>query len=159
MRGWRPICLVLLATLCSSAMSCRRDTRRDDEAAIRAATRDWNAAESAKDLEKCISFYAPDGERFPTGSTAIRGTVALRKEWRKYLFSPGSFQWSTSKVEVSRSGDLAYETGRFVLKTIDKDGQPSTTYGKYVCVWKKQRDGKWKVVVDIDNPDSLPSGK
>ena len=154
MHGWHPMHLFLISALCAMAISCRRDTRADDEAAIRAATREWNAAEASKDLEKCISFYADDGERFATGSPAIRGAVALRNEWRKYLSSPGTFQWKTSKVEVSSSGDLAYETGRFVLKTVDKNGQPTTTNGKYVCVWKKQADGKWKVVADIDNPDS-----
>src|SRR5580700_2216570 len=62
MRGWHPMHLILLSALCGSAMSCRRDIRTDAEAAIRAATREWNAAEAAKDLEKCISFYADDGE-------------------------------------------------------------------------------------------------
>jgi uncharacterized protein (TIGR02246 family) len=144
----------LLVALCASAISCRQDTRSQDEAAIRAATVEWNAAEAAKDVEKCVSFYADDGERFATGSPVIRGRDALRDEWRKYVSSPGTFQWSTSKVEVSSSGDLAYETGRFVLKTAGKDGQLTATNGKYVCVWKKQQDGKWKVVADIDNPDS-----
>ena len=151
MRYYRPL---LLVTLCCSVMAGRRATEAEDEAAIRAATREWNAAEAAKDVEKCVSFYAADGERFATGSPVIRGIDALRTEWRKYVSSPGTFQWNTLKVEVSSSGDLAYETGRFVLKTVDRNGQPSTTTGKYVCVWKKQRDGKWKVEADIDNPDS-----
>jgi uncharacterized protein (TIGR02246 family) len=146
--------VVLLAALCGLAICCGRDTRREDEAAIRAATVEWNAAEAAKDLDKCVSFYAEDGERFATGSPIIRGKAALRNEWQKYLSTPGSFQWSTTNVEVSSSGHLAYETGRFVLKGTDKSGQPTTTNGKYVCVWKKQSDGQWKVVADIDNPDS-----
>ena len=154
MRCRHPMRLFMIVVVCSSAMSCRRNTRADDEAAIRAATREWNAAEAAKDLEKCVSFYTDDGERFATGSPVIRGAAALRTEWQKYLSTPGTFQWSTSKVEISNSGDLAYETGRFVLKTVDKNGQPTATNGKYVCVWKKQPDGKWKVVADIDNPDS-----
>src|SRR5271169_2919784 len=127
MCGRHPMHLFMIAVVCSSAMSCRRDNRVDDEAAIRAATREWNAAEAAKDLEKCVSFYAEDGERFASGSPAIRGAAALRKEWQKYLSSPGTFQWDTSKVEVSSSRDLAYETGSFVLKTLDKSGQPVTT--------------------------------
>jgi uncharacterized protein (TIGR02246 family) len=151
MSGWR---LLTLAALCCAALSCRRDTRADDEAAIRAATREWNAAEAARDVERCVSFYAEDGERFAAGSPLIRGIDGLRKEWRKYVLSPGTFQWTTSRVEVSTSGDLAYETGKFVLKTVDKNGQTSTTNGKYVCVWRKQSDGKWKVIADIDNPDS-----
>jgi ketosteroid isomerase-like protein len=127
MSGWH---LLTLAALCCAALSCGRDTRADDEAAIRAATREWNAADAAKDVDKCVSFYAEDGERFATGSPLIRGTDGLRKEWRKYVSSPGTFHWNTSRVEVSKSGDLAYETGKFVLKTVDKSGQPSTTNGK-----------------------------
>ena len=62
-------------------------------------------------------------------------------------------------VEHVQSGSfqlrrLGNETGRFVLKTVERNGQATTTNGKYVCVWKKQQDGKWKVVADIDNPDS-----
>jgi ketosteroid isomerase-like protein len=100
------------------------NTRAGDEAAIRAATREWNAAEAAKDVEKCVSFYAADGERFATGSPVIRGTDGLRKEWRKYVSSPGTFQWNTSRVEVSNSGDLAYETGKFALKTLIRTASP-----------------------------------
>jgi uncharacterized protein (TIGR02246 family) len=150
----RPAYLFVFAAVCASSMGCSRDTRAADEAAIRAVSREWNDAETAKDLEKCLSFYAQDGEWFATGSALIVGAAALRKEWQKYLAAPGSFHWTTSKVEVSRSGDLGYETGKFVLKTIDKNQQTTTMNGKYVLVWKKQTDGKWKVVADIDNPDT-----
>ncbi len=106
---------------------------------------------------RCIysCFLLCSGRRCLAGVTlGRRRSGALRNEWRKYLSTPGTFQWNTSKVEISSSGDLAYETGKFVLKTVDKNGQPTTTNGKYMCVWKKQADGKWKVVADIDNPDS-----
>jgi ketosteroid isomerase-like protein len=32
-----------------------------------------------------------------------------------------------------------------------KDGQPTTETGKYVTVWKKQKDGSWKVALDMGN--------
>ena len=146
--------LVLAIAVSSASLSCSRpDTRAADETAIRAASREWSNAEAAKDLEKCVSFYAEDGERFATGSPLIGGAAALRKEWAKYLALPGSFDWTTSKVEVARSGDLAYETGVFVIKTPDKNQETKTINGKYVLVWKKVA-GKWKVIADIDNPDS-----
>ena len=100
-RAWHPTHLFLLAALCSSATSCRRDTRSEDEAAIRAATREWNAAEAAKDLEKCISFYAEDGERFATGSPAIRGAAALRRRMAK-----GSLLPRNVPVEHVKSGSF-----------------------------------------------------
>jgi uncharacterized protein (TIGR02246 family) len=146
---------VLVIAVCAISLSCSRpDTRAADETAIREASREWSDAETAKNLEKCVSFYAEDGERFATGSPLVAGAAALRKEWEKYLAAPGTFNWTTSKVEVARSGDLAYETGVFVIKSPDKNQQTKTVNGKYVLVWKKLADGKWKVVADIDNPDS-----
>ncbi len=151
----RSVLVYLAVALCPAFVSCSLPGNRSvDEAAIRAASREWSDAEAAKDLEKCVSFYAEGGERFATGSPLIVGRDALRKEWAKYLSAPGSFHWTTSKVEVARAGDLAYETGVFLIKTVDKNQQPAIINGKYVLVWKKQSNGKWKVVADIDNPDS-----
>ncbi|MGH7983124.1 MAG: YybH family protein, partial [Candidatus Udaeobacter sp.] len=79
--------------------------------------------------------------------------------WKDLLASPGvAISWKTAKVEVARSGDLAYTTGTYELTMNDASGKPINDRGKYVEVWKKQADGKWKVVADIWNSDlPLPS--
>jgi hypothetical protein len=80
------VLVYLVVAPCAAFMSCSLPGNRSvDEAAIRAASREWSDAEGGKDLEKCVSFYAEDGERFATGSPLIVGRVALRKEWAKYL--------------------------------------------------------------------------
>ena len=152
----RSVLVYLVVAPCAAFMSCGLPGNRSVIESFHSCStsRDWSDAEGAKDLEKCVSFYAEDGERFATGSPLIVGRDALRKEWAKYLSVPGSFHWATSKVEVARSGDLAYETGVFVIKTVDKNQQPAIIHGKYVLVWIKEADGKWIVVADIDNPDS-----
>ena len=33
-------------------------------------------------------------------------------------------------------------------------GQTAKLTGKYQTTWKKQKDGSWKIVADIGNPDS-----
>ena len=35
----------------------------------------------------------------------------------------------------------------------DPDGNPAPEQGAYVCVWEKQADGAWKVVVDAPVSD------
>jgi ketosteroid isomerase-like protein len=35
----------------------------------------------------------------------------------------------------------------------DPDGKPMKDRGKFIEVWKKQADGKWKVVADMFNSD------
>jgi hypothetical protein len=35
----------------------------------------------------------------------------------------------------------------------DKDGKPVKSKGKYAIVWKKQSNGDWKAVLDMENAD------
>jgi ketosteroid isomerase-like protein len=37
------------------------------------------------------------------------------------------------------------------MKTEAKKGKVADEKGKYVVVWKKQANGSWKAVADIDN--------
>jgi ketosteroid isomerase-like protein len=60
-------------------------------------------------------------------------------------------------VEVARSSDLAYATGTYESSMKDSRGKLVTDHGKYVEVWKKQADGKWKTVADIFNSDLPPA--
>jgi ketosteroid isomerase-like protein len=74
------------------------------------------------------------------------------------MLGPGvSISWSVGKVEVARSGDLAYLIGVYQMTSKDPQGQPVTDHGKLVEVWKKQPDAKWKTVADIFNSDLPPA--
>ena len=67
---------------------------------------------------------------------------------------PGAgLSFTATAVEVARSEDLAWEHGTYEFATTDKKGKTTTDKGKYLTVWKKQADGSWKVVADMDNPD------
>lgn len=153
--------LLMVCTLTLVAAGCEEehlhqlpDTRLADEAAIRAASQEWSNAASSRDLEKAVSFYADDATYNPPGAPLAAGKDAIRKVWAGVVAIPGgNLSWVTSKVEVARSGDLAYDTGAYTLTKNNAGGKPVTTKGKYVVVWKKQADGKWKVIQDIDNPD------
>jgi len=130
------------------------DTRAADEKAIRASVVEWDKAAIAKDLEKTISFYAPDATIFPPNAAIATTPEQRRQLWSQLLSTPGmTVSFATTKVEVARSGDIAYETGTYELTSTDKKGKATTSKGKYVVVWKKQPDGKWKAAADIWNPD------
>jgi uncharacterized protein (TIGR02246 family) len=131
-----------------------QQARAADEAAIRAASAAWSQAAAAKDLDKVVSFYADDAVQFPDKAPAAKGKENIRKNWAPMLAAPGAgLSWQTGSVEVTRSGELAYETGTYSFFTTDKKGKTNDEKGKYVVVWKKQSDGSWKVAVDTDNPD------
>jgi ketosteroid isomerase-like protein len=56
-------------------------------------------------------------------------------------------------ADISRSGDLGYTYGMYDLKA--SGGDQKLEHGNYVRVWKRQTNGRWKVVIDILNPMPL----
>lgn len=146
------IALLLFSFLCVASGA---DTKAIEQA-LRDLDAQWSAAAGAKDLEKTISFYSENALVLPTNAPAATTKEAIRTTWKDLLASPGlAISWKTTKVEVAKSGDIAYTTGTYELTMNDASGKPVPDHGKYVEVWKKQADGKWKVAVDIWNSDVL----
>ena len=61
------------------------------------------------------------------------------------------------KVTVTTStvwldGDTAYETGKYKYEYKEK-GKPAVDEGRYVTVWKRQKDGSWKLAMDMGVPE------
>jgi uncharacterized protein (TIGR02246 family) len=131
------------------------DTRAADEQAIREIEIEADKAAAAKHLEHYVSFYADAAALFFPGTPMVTGKDAIRKTTEALFATPGfSLSFQTVKVEVSRSGDLAYSYGTNTVTMNNAQGKPVTDKGKYVAVYRKQPDGKWKVVADIGNSDS-----
>jgi ketosteroid isomerase-like protein len=117
----------------------------------------WSAAAGAKDLGKTVSFYSDDALVMPPNASAAVTKEAIRKSWQDLLASPGFvISWKTTKVEVAKSGDLACLSGTYEVTMNDPSGKPINDRGKYVEVWERQTDGKWKCGTDIWNSD-LPA--
>jgi uncharacterized protein (TIGR02246 family) len=133
------------------------------EQALRDLDAQWSAAAEAKDLDKTVSFYSDDAIVMPPNASAARTKEAIRSAWKEILTSPGAaISWKATKVEVAKSGDLACVSGTYEETTTDASGKPVKDRGKYVEVWEKQADGKWKCGTDIwnsDLPASAPAEK
>jgi ketosteroid isomerase-like protein len=133
------------------------DTRAQDEATIRAYSQAYSEASHAKNLDKGISFYADDALSFSNYSTTTTTKDALRTDMQKAFSMPGTISWKTSTVVVARSGDLAYEHGRYTYSTPETNGKIKTQMGNYLLVWAKPPGGDWKILVDTDAEEPLPA--
>lgn len=133
------------------------DTRAADEAAIRNTDADWVNAAQTKQVDAWVAFYADDAVVLPPNEKLANSKDSIRKAVGELLTLPGlSIKWQPAKVEVARSGDIAYAYGTYELTTNDSKGKPVTDQGKTVEIWKKQSDGGWKCIVDTWNSD-LPA--
>ena len=59
-------------------------------------------------------------------------------------------------VDVAASGDLGVTWGFYTVERQDPVAEEGKAYGKYVTVWRKQADGRWKATLDIGNPGPPP---
>jgi len=157
------VVLFVLVGLLSFVAACQKpaetmaDTRSADEATLKNLDAEWSKAAGAKDVDKTASYYSDDAVVLPPNMATINGKQGARAMWQGMFGVPGfGGGWKASKVEVARSGDIAYVTGTYELSETDAKGKPMTDKGKYLEVWKKQGDGAWKCVVDMFNSD-LPS--
>ncbi len=58
----------------------------------------------------------------------------------------GKLTWTPIFADVSAAGDLGYTTGPYEYRLPESE---SVGHGHYVSVWKKQPNGKWRVVIDL----------
>jgi uncharacterized protein (TIGR02246 family) len=159
------VALALAAAACAQPQQAppptpTPDTRAADEAAIRAAVKEWSASAQAKDPEKFSSFYADDATVLLANSPDFHGKAAIREAIGGMMQDPNfALSFANDTVVVSRSGDLAYETGSYTMTMSDPKKKPATEKGHYVVVWQKQADGTWKAVQDapVSDPPEAPA--
>ena len=94
-----------------------------------------------------VANLADDGVVFDPGP------VNGKQLYLKRSASDARLSWEPIFADVASAGDLGYTTGPWEYKQNKTDEKPSA-YGQFFSVWKRQNDGKWKVVLDcgIDNP-------
>jgi len=134
------------------------DTRAADMKAIQDAEAAVNAEVSKKDrnIDKVAPFWADDASLFVPDMPILTGNPAIKSFLKEATNDPNfSLSFSSNKVEVAKSGDYGYTTGTYVQTMTDpKTKKVLTEKGKYVTVFKKQADGSWKAVADINNADA-----
>ena len=149
--------LVLTLTLifAAAAVCLAGDTKT--EQALRDADAAWSKAAGSKDVDKTVSYYSADAIVLPPNAPIATTKEEIKKIWQDMLASPGLvISWKATKVEVAKSGDLGFVSGTYELTMNDATGKPATDKGKYVEVWEKKADGKWKCGTDTWNSD-LPA--
>ena len=134
---------VLVTMLLAGALHAQGPSAR---AAVEAGNKQFSASLAKQDAAAVAALYTADAEAFPPNADVVRGRAAIQKMWQSVMDS-GIATATLTTVHVESSGDLAYETGGYEMKT--KDGKVAD-HGKYVVVWKRAA-GKWMLHRDIWN--------
>src|SRR4051812_42867888 len=114
------------------------------EDTIRNLTSQCFAAERRRDLERSLSFLAPDVILQPEAAPQMRGLAAARQLWEGFFAMPFvDLIEGPRDVSVAQSADLAYDVGEWQIVLESGEGT-SHLPAKSLIVWQKQT-GEWKI--------------
>jgi uncharacterized protein (TIGR02246 family) len=150
--------LTVLALLLAGCSSTPPDTREADAKALKDLEAQWNREYASKDAAKVAAHYADDAVLMSPGMPASSGKDAISKTLMEMVSDPAlSLKFQSSKVEVSKSGDLGYTQGSYTLTMTDPASKKVISdHGSYVTTYRKQADGSWKAVADIASSEVPP---
>ena len=148
--------LVLFLFVVTILFSCKETKKTSDpefdkaQAALELMSyeRDFSVMSGTKGMKAAfIEYLDSNGVLLRPHQFPISGAGAI-----DYLIQQNdgdyTFTWDPQQAAVSKSGDLGYTYGVFIMKPVTAD---TMYYGTYTHIWKKQPDGKWKLVLNTFN--------
>lgn len=166
MRGTISMALIGTAAMSIALGGCSKGNEsataaanpQDAVQAIKSDEAKWNKQFAAKDQEGLVAHYADDAFFVAPGVAGTQGSTPIRQVYATASTDPAfEIHFSSDKVDVAKSGELAYARGKFTEKYTDKkSGKVMSDSGSYITVYRKQDDGSWKAVEDFAaaDPDS-----
>jgi uncharacterized protein (TIGR02246 family) len=116
------------------------------QAAVESLSAEWAAGWSAKNLDAVMALYAPDAVFLPAIGPRWEGRETIRKNCAALLanYNP---QISLVSLNTAYSDDIGYESGSYdETITSIKDGKVISANGNYLFVFKRAKNGAWKIL-------------
>lgn len=122
------------------------------ETAVRRATAAFADALSRGDAAGAAALYAEDAKLLAPKAELVAGRAEIEAYWRTGI-ALGVSRLELETIELELAGALAIELGRYAILVSAERGEPLVDSGKYLALYKQQRDGSWRRAVDVFNPD------
>jgi retinol-binding protein 3 len=103
------------------------------------------AAFKKGDMLAVASHYADDGTLYVPGSPKVHGRKAIDAYWQAVK---GPKEWKLEATEIGGTTDAIYEIGKSTVTT-EIDGKERTFACNYIVIWKRQKDGSYRIHHDM----------
>jgi len=132
------VVLAVAAPVAAPTNADLREQVRQTEAAFAKTMADRDHAGFASFLADETVFFGSE--------RVLRGKAQVAEAWKRfYTGEKAPFSWEPERVEVLDSGTLAMSTG----PVRDPAGK---RVGTFNSVWRRDGDGRWKIVLDNGCP-------
>ena len=149
----------IVALLLAGCNQSGPDTHEADVKALKDNETQWNQDFAAKDPDKLASYYADNAVLMTPGTPPSAGKDAIRNALRQLVSDPAlSVKFQASRIDVAKSGDLAYTQGSYTMRMTDpRTKKVVDDHGSYVATFRRNSDGSWKAVADIATSEVPPA--
>jgi uncharacterized protein (TIGR02246 family) len=122
---------------------------KTEEQAIRSISMKWLELQKSHNAAGEAALFADDGVSYDMNQEPSVGPAAIqRRIIQDQKENPKEVvNWTTDRVEIATSGDMAVEYGSYTDTGSGLSGN-ETDQGKYVTVYRKV-NGTWKVAADV----------
>lgn len=145
--------LLLLLFVFAAACSTKKIDKQAEGEKLMQLSREWSTAASSSDVERTVAYWDDSAFLMSANQVPLRGKHAIREMVEGSFKIPGfKISWEPESVVVSDNGDMAYLIENSQVSVTDSTGKTVTQNNKAVSIWRKQKDGNWKNVVDISTP-------
>ena len=99
-----------------------------------------------------LEYASPDVVLLKPNSYPIVGKKAMKDLYAEISDSNYRLTWKPSFARISKSGDLGYTFGIYLLEITQGEQKGQTGEGTYCTIWEKNAKGEWRFVLDTGNP-------
>jgi ketosteroid isomerase-like protein len=144
------IFIILILTLFNSLAFAQQNIYKEKEQLMQ-VDMDFSNLSIEKGMNFAFLSYADDNAvLLKPNSYPIQGIEKLRERYSK-PDSSFTLIWKPLFADISASLELGYTYGTWELKTKDDKENLISYYGTYVTIWKKDKNGSWKFILDTGN--------
>jgi uncharacterized protein (TIGR02246 family) len=135
----------------ASSEAATADTAAADAEAVKQAFATFNADIAGKKMDAIKAHYADDAVMIIPGQAPFVGADAIMKDYQAYGADPaGKYVPGAETVEVLSDGAAYGEVNYQTTFTNPKTKAVETQNRYNLTLYKKQSDGSWKVVRDVN---------
>jgi len=127
-----------------------QSTLEEAKAKIKLQNEKLHQVVATKNIGLLKEVYDENANFLSPGAGIVKGRDSIIAQWKNGLES--MLDMNSHSVDIGGNGDVVYEVG--VVETKIKSSKKDTVFiykAKYNNVWKRDKDGEYRLVVDIWN--------
>lgn len=140
---------ILILCSCQNSQPDKSEISKEEMLSIvKACDEQFRMGIQKKDSAMITDFYSDSAQYIISQRPVLSGKTEIGKEWGAFLRMKGNpVDLILNTLDVRGNRDIIYETGQGYTLLADSTQWPFN----YVNVWRLQKDGSYKLEIDIYN--------